>query len=244
MVILLYAGWSYGFAGGSPQFYYIIGLLAVAVLGLFAQSRVQSTFKRYSQMQANNGLTAAQVAENLLRNNNSNVTVRQVSGSLTDNYNSRTGIVSLSQTVYSSYSVAAMAVAAHEVGHVMQYENDYAPIKFRNTLLPIASFGANFSYLIVLAGLFMGSMGYMVSLIGVAIFAFTFIFQLVTLPVELNASSRALDMLTAGGYITGAEQENAARKVLRAAALTYIVAALSSLLSLLRLLSIANSRRR
>ncbi|MBO4562577.1 MAG: zinc metallopeptidase, partial [Clostridia bacterium] len=170
--------------------------------------------------------------------------VAPTAGTLTDNYNPQTGCVSLSQSVYSSTSVAAIAVAAHECGHVMQYESEYGAIRFRNSLLPIANIGARFSYLLVLLGLFMGALGYYVSLIGVALFAFALIFQLLTLPIELNASNRALDMLTSGGYIARGEEEDAARKVLRAAAFTYVVAVLSSAISFLRLLAIANSGRR
>lgn len=222
----------------------LIAALAVMVLGIIAQSRVQSTFREYSGMQAASGMTAADIASRLLRSNGSSVQIAPTAGSLTDNYNPQTGCVSLSQSVYSSRSVAAIAVAAHECGHVMQYENDYTAIKFRNSLLPIANIGARFSYLLVILGLIMGAMGHIVSLIGVALFAFALIFQLLTLPIELDASNRALDMLTSGGYIQRGEEEAAARKVLRAAAFTYVVAALSSAISFLRLLSIANSGRR
>ena len=126
----------------------------------------------------------------------------------------------------------------------MQYENGYSAIKLRNFLLPAANIGARFSYILVIIGLFLGTLGYYVSIVGVALFAFAFAFQLLTLPVELNASRRALDMLTAGGYITGQQEENAARKVLRAAAFTYVVAVLSAAISFLRLLAIARSGRR
>lgn len=222
----------------------LIAAIAVMVLGIIAQARVQSTFNKYSQTHASSGLTAAEVAQRLLAANGGSVRVAQTPGTLTDNYNPKTGCVSLSQSVYSSTSIAAIAVAAHECGHVMQYESDYAPIKFRNTLLPVANIGARFSYLLVLLGIFMGSFGYIVSMIGVALFAFAFLFQLITLPVELNASTRALDMLTSAGYIDHGEEEGSARKVLRAAAFTYLVAVLSSAVSLLRLLAIANSNRR
>ena len=126
----------------------------------------------------------------------------------------------------------------------MQYESGYGLIKLRNAILPVANIGARFSYLIVIIGLLMGAMGHTVCMIGVALFGFALAFQLLTLPVELDASNRALNMLTAGGYITGNAEENAARKVLRAAAFTYLVAVLSSAISFLRLLMIANSNRR
>ena len=150
----------------------------------------------------------------------------------------------MSETVYSSSSVAALAVAAHECGHVMQYESGYMPIRIRNSILPVANIGARFSYLLVFLGLVIGGMGYYLSLAGVALFAFALIFQLITLPVELDASNRALAMLAEGGYLSGAEQQNAAQKVLKAAAFTYFVAVLSSAITLLRLMSIASYGRR
>lgn len=222
----------------------LLAALAIMVLGIIAQARVKSTFNKYSGVKGLSGLTAAQIAESLLRNNGSGVGVRQIDGSLTDNFNPKTGCVSLSQSVYSSTSVAAIAVAAHECGHVMQYESGYSAIKLRNFLLPAANIGARFSYILVILGLFLGTLGYYISIVGVAFFAFALAFQLLTLPVELNASRRALDMLSAGGYITGQEEENAARKVLRAAAFTYVVAVLSAAVSFLRLLAIARSGRR
>lgn len=222
----------------------LIAALAVMVLGIFASSRVQKVFNRYSQMPSSGGKTAAHVANDLLRAGGSSVSVQQISGSLTDNYNPKAGAVSLSQTVYNSTSIAAIAVAAHECGHVMQYESGYSLIKFRNTLLPVANIGARFSYILVIIGLMMGAMGHVVSMIGVVLFGFALAFQLLTLPVELDASNRALNMLTAGGYIRGNSEENAARKVLRAAAFTYLVAVLSAAISFLRLLMIANSNRR
>lgn len=224
--------------------YYLIALLGIMIIGMIAQAKVNSTFTRYSQMDSGCGKPAAQVAHELLASHGSSVAVTAINGSLTDNYNPKTGQVALSQSVYSSSSVAALAVAAHECGHVMQYESGYTPIMIRNSILPVANIGARFSYLLVLVGLIMGGAGYYISMAGVALFAFALIFQLITLPVELNASNRALDMLAEGGYIVGAERETAARKVLRAAAFTYFVAVLSSAVMLLRLMSIASYGRR
>ena len=223
---------------------YLFAAIAVMVLGLIAQARVKSVYSKYSQVTASCGRTAASVAADLLYCNGSSVRVQQISGSLTDNFNPKTGCVSLSQTVYNSTSIAAIAVAAHECGHVMQYQEGNGLIKLRNAILPVANIGARFSYLLVILGLFLGSFGYTVSMIGVVLFAFAFAFQLFTLPIELDASKRALNMLTAGGYITGAEEESSAKKVLRAAAFTYVVAVLSAAVSFLRLLAIANSTRR
>lgn len=222
----------------------LIALFGLMLLGLVAQSKVATTFKKYSQTSASCGLSASQVAQALLRSNGSSVHIQMIRGSLTDNFNPKTGCVSLSESVYPSPSIAAIAVAAHECGHVMQYEQGYGAIRFRNALLPAANIGSHFSYLLVIAGLFLGKLGYAVSLIGVALFAIVFLFQLITLPIELNASSRAISMLVSGGYIRGREEEAAARKVLRAAAFTYVVAVLSAAVSLLRLFAIANSGRR
>lgn len=225
--------------------------VVIMIVGLIAQAKVKSTFSKYSEVPASSGMTAANIAEELLSSNGSTVNVAQIPGTLTDNYNPKTGSVSLSEAVYSSTSVAAIAVAAHECGHVMQYEQGYRPIHIRNTILPVASFGSKYSYLLVFIGIlisyllqWMGTIGYYISIAGVALFAFALAFQLITLPVELNASKRALDMLTAGGYITGAEEEAAAKKVLRAAAMTYVVAALAAAVSFLRLLWILRSGRR
>lgn len=223
---------------------YILALLVVMVLGMIAQARVSSTFNKFANVDSGCGKAASQVARELLSSHCSSVAVGAIRGSLTDNYNPKTGQVSLSETVYSSSSIAALAVAAHECGHVMQYESGYAPIKLRNSILPVANIGARFSYILVIIGLLMGGMGYYISLAGVALFAFALIFQLITLPVELDASRRALDMLSEGGYIMGAEQEEGAQKVLRAAAFTYFVAVLSSAVTLLRLMSIASYGRR
>ena len=222
----------------------LLAAIAVMVLGVIAQVGVQNTFNKYSQVMASSGRTASQIAQELLSRNGSRVMVQPIQGSLTDNYNPKTGCVSLSQSVYNSTSIAAIAVAAHECGHVMQYEKGYSPIKLRNSILPIANIGARFSYILVLIGLFIGTMGYTISMIGVILFGFAFVFQLLTLPVELDASNRALDMLNAGGYIRVGEEENAARKVLWAAAFTYVVAVLSAAISFLRLFAIAQSTRR
>lgn len=247
MMLLLSSGYypgrlSLNLSGG--QGILLIALFGLMLLGFVAQSKVANTFKKYSQTRASCGLSASQTAEALLRTNGSSVRIQMIRGTLTDNFNPKTGVVSLSESVYSSPSISALAVAAHECGHVMQYEKGYGAIHFRNALLPAANIGSHFSYLLVIAGLFLGKFGYVVSLIGVALFAIVFLFQLITLPIELNASSRAISMLVSGGYIRGREEEAAARKVLRAAAFTYVVAVLSAAVSLLRLFAIANSGRR
>lgn len=229
----------YGYYGYDTLF---LAVIVVFILGIWAQIRVKNTYKKYSQEYASSGVTAANMAERMLSEHGSSVQVTMIPGSLTDNYNPRTGLVSLSESTYGSTSVAALAVAAHEIGHVMQHQEGYIPIRIRNAILPAASIGSTAAPYIVILGAIMGS--YNLAMIGVYLFLAMLIFQIVTLPVELNASSRGLEMLESGGYISY-DQRGDAKAVLKAAAMTYIVAALSTLVSFLRLLMIAgNSRRR
>lgn len=230
----------YGYGYGSYDIL-LFGVIAVFILGIWAQSRVQKIYRQYSTVGSSSGISAAEMASRLLRQNGSSVQVTQIAGNLTDNYNPRTGVVSLSQGVYGSSSIAALAIAAHEIGHVMQHENDYLPIRIRNMVLPAASIGSRSAPYITLLGVLMGS--YNLAMIGVWLFLAMLIFQVVTLPVELNASGRALDMLQDGGYISN-DQRYSARKVLNAAAMTYVVAALSTLISFLRLFMLARNTRR
>lgn len=216
-------------------------LIAIFILGLIAQSRVKSVYKKYSSVYAVSGIAAADMARQMLYDHGSSVQVTMTGGTLTDNYNPKTGLVSLSQSTYSSSSVAALAVAAHEIGHVMQHQEGYLPIKLRNAILPAASVGSTAAPYIVILGVIMGS--YNLAMIGVYLFFAMLLFQIVTLPVEFNASRRGLAMLESGGYISESQQSGA-EAVLRAAAMTYVIAALSALVSFLRLLMIANSSRR
>ncbi len=227
----------YGYGNGG----YFFLLILVMILGFAAQAGVTNTYKKYSQVLASSRIPAGELARALLRNGGSNVTVNEISGDLTDHFDPRTGVVSLSQSVYPSSSVAALAVAAHEVGHVMQYEEGYLPIKIRNAILPAASLASKASVFIVLAGVLFGIFD--LAMLGVYLFLAMLAFQLVTLPVEFNASRRGIEMLTSGGYITS-EEAPGAKSVLRAAALTYVVAVLSTVVTLLRLFAIANSTRR
>ncbi len=222
--------------------YLFFAVIVVAVLGGIASARVNSIFQKFARMPARSGLPAHAVAQRLLLEGGSSASLSQVGGQLTDHYDPKNNAVGLSQAVYNQSSVAALAVAAHEIGHVMQYQDGYGPIRLRNALLPVARIGSGAAPWLVILGVMMGSFG--LASFGAWLFAGILLFQLVTLPVELNASRRALDMLTAGGYIDRADEEYAARKVLNAAAATYVVAALSSLVSFLRLLAMANSTRR
>ncbi len=217
-------------------------LLILMVVSLFAQGRVQRVFQKYANEPAASGKTAESVAYELLaRYGAGNVRIELVSGALTDHYNPKTGVVGLSQAVYGERSVSALAVAAHEIGHVLQHEEGYLPIRIRNAVLPAASIGSNLAPWSVILGLFLGS--YNLSMVGVVLFGAVLAFQLATLPAELNASSRALRMLEDGGYVDYSQSDDA-KKVLRAAAMTYVLATLAALVSFLRLYSIASSSRR
>ena len=221
--------------------FYLILLLLVMVLSMFAQGKVQRTFARYAEMPTERGIPASEVARELLTQHDSGVELTQVSGTLTDHFNPKTGIVGLSDQVYGSSSIAAVAVAAHEIGHVMQYQEGYFPIRLRNAVLPVAAIGSQAAPWIVLAGLFFGNGT--LAMVGVVLFGAMLLFQVVTLPVEFNASGRALRMLEEGNYISY-EEADGARKVLNAAAMTYVYAALAALITFLRLLSLANRARR
>lgn len=225
----------------SSDFLYFL-LLAVFVLSMIASGRVTKTFNKYSDERADSGVTGAQLAQDLLNNYGEPIPVHAVSGQLTDHFDPVNNTVGLSQAVYGSNSVSALAVTAHEIGHVLQYQQDYAPIRMRNNILPVASFASSASPFIIIGGILLGMTK--LAMVGVWLFAAVLVFQLVTLPVEFNASRRGLTMLEQGGYITR-EQLPHAKAVLRAAAMTYVWAAVAALINLLRFLSmVSNSRRR
>lgn len=211
------------------------------LLGLWAQMRVSSAFKKYSAVHAHNGMSAEEVARSMLnRSGCGEVSVRTVSGNLTDHYDPRNNTLRLSDGVYGSTSVAAIGVAAHECGHAMQQHEDYAPLKLRSALVPVVNLGSNLYFPIFLLGLVFSWEPLLY--VGIACFALTLVFALVTLPVEFNASGRALSVLEEQGYLSRDEMDGA-RAVLNAAAMTYVAAAISSLLQLVRLLIIARDRR-
>ena len=226
----------------NTQSFLYFALLVVMILSFVAQGQVQRIFKRYSGERAQCGKTAAEVASELLgRYSGEFVQIEAVQGRLTDHFNPATKTVGLSTAVYGESSVAALAVAAHEIGHVLQHQEGYLPIRLRNAVLPAANIGSNLAPWIVIAGVIFGSFN--LAMVGVVLFGAVLLFQLVTLPAELNASSRALRMLEEGGYV-GYEQTGDARKVLRAAAMTYVLATIAALISFLRLFMIAASSRR
>lgn len=221
----------------------MILVAAGAVLCMLASMHVNTTYTRYSRMAAACGLTGADVARLILeRNGVTDVQVQHVSGNLTDHYDPSKQVVNLSDAVYGSRSVAALGVAAHECGHVMQHEEGYTPLQFRTALVPIANFGSNAGIWIVLLSLILG-LSSTLTTIGIVLFSMGVLFQLVTLPVEFNASHRALVMLEQYGVL-GTDENRKARAVLKAAALTYVAAAASSILQLLRLMLLSNRRNR
>ena len=217
-------------------------ILPAILFALYVQTKVSSTFNKYKNVYNRRGLTSQEVARRILDENGlTNVTIEHISGNLTDHFDPSVNVVRLSDSVYNRNSVAAIGVAAHEVGHAIQHATEYSPIKIRNDILPIVNIGSNLATPIVIAGLIFSFQ----PLISIGIFLFTFIvfFQAITLPVEFNASSRALQTLESFNILDVDELQQS-KSVLRAAAMTYVAALLSALLSLVRLLIISNGRRR
>ena len=211
------------------------------LLGLWAQFKVKTAYAKYRKIGTERGVTAEQVARDLLaRDGNSGVAIEPIAGELTDNYDPRANVLHLSQGVYGNNSIAAIGIAAHECGHAMQDRHDYAPLKLRSAIVPVVSIGSNLYFPIFLAGIIFSWKPLMT--IGILCFSLTLLFSLVTLPVEFNASKRAITALSQGGYVN--EQElRGVQSVLNAAALTYVAAAISSLLQLLRLLILSRNSR-
>lgn len=220
---------------------YIIFIIPALLFGIWAQISVQSAFSKYSRVPSARGYTGAEVAKLLLEQNGIyDVTIRHISGSLTDNFNPREKTLNLSDDVYNSTSVAAIGVAAHETGHAIQHAVGYRPIKWREAIIPVTQLGSWAYFPIILLGIVFSSQT-LVN-VGILLFATIALFQLVTLPVEFNASNRAIATLENNGILYGNESTGA-KAVLRAAALTYVAALVSSLAQLLRLLVIFGGRR-
>jgi Zn-dependent membrane protease YugP len=223
---------------------YLVFMLPAIALVMFAQYRVKSTFTKYSQVRNQRGLTGAQVAAEILRANGLyDVPVEHIRGDLTDHYDPRTRTLRLSDPVYGSTSVAALGVAAHETGHALQHQHHYVPLELRSAIVPAASFGSSIGPIVIIAGVFTGVAG--LAWLGIALFAAATLFALITLPVEFNASSRALAQLTTLGIIDRTEYQQD-RKVLNAAALTYVAGFVAALLQLLYWVSVVsgNGNRR
>ena len=236
-----YYGGFYGFYFDPTYWLVIVG----ALLCILAQTRVSSTFHKYARVRSRSRKTGAQAAQRILELSGIyDVHVEYIKGELTDHYDPRAKVVRLSQSTYGSDSIAAIGVAAHECGHALQHNKGYAPLKIRTALVPAANIGSKLGIPIILLGVLFG-MNQLFIQIGIWVFAVAVLFQIVTLPVEYNASSRALAMLGDYGLMEN-EETKGCRKVLNAAALTYVAAAASSILQLLRLILLFgnNSRRR
>lgn len=222
--------------------YWII-FIGTAIASWVVQSSLQSKFKKYSQVPLPYGMTGADVARKMLRDNGINdVQVTHTPGHLTDHYNPQTKTVNLSESVYNSCSIAAAAVAAHECGHALQHANAYAPLKMRSALVPVVSFASQWVMWILLAGMFLINSFPSLMLFGIILFAMTTLFSFITLPVEINASQRAVKWLLSAG-ITNDRTTSMAESALRSAAYTYVIAALSSLATLMYYIMIFLGRR-
>ena len=233
--------YGYGFGWDATYFLVLIGV----VICLVAQTKMKSTFNKYVRVRSRNNLTGREAAEQILRNSGIyDVRVDRIAGNLTDHYDPTNKVLRLSDATYDSTSVAAVGVAAHECGHALQHAEGYAPLTFRSALVPVANFGSQIAWpLIIIGFLFNGSMSVLLIEIGIIAFSLAVLFQIVTLPVEFNASSRALKMLGNSGMLYQDEVADV-RKVLTAAALTYVASTAAAVLQLLRLVMLANNRRR
>lgn len=236
----------FGFGYGYPMFYgfdrtYLLVLIA-AIFSMWASARVNSTYSKYAKVCSMQGLTGAEAAQRILYHAGlSNIRVEHVSGNLTDHYDPKSKVLRLSDSTYSSASVAAIGVAAHECGHAIQDAEGYSPLRLRSTLVPAANLGSRLGIPIILLGVLLGS-NYTLVQIGIWVFSLAVLFQLVTLPVEFNASNRAMRILGDRGML-GQEELGMCKKVLSAAAMTYVAAAASSIIQLLRLVLLFGRRR-
>ena len=236
-------GYGYGIGYGI-DIYYLLLVVPAFLLALWAQIKVKGTYKKMSAVRNSRGLTGAQAASRVLYEHGvTNVRIERVSGTLTDHYDPRANVIRLSDGVFDSTSVAAVGIACHEAGHAVQYAKNYAPIRMRNAILPVCNVGSKIGLPLAIIGLVIGSMvGRWLFWAGILLYGLVALFQLVTLPVEFNASRRALQTIDDTGMLAGDEYRGA-RKVLTAAALTYVAALAVSLANLLRLI-LRNTRRR
>lgn len=228
-----------------PYYYwdptYFLVLIGVA-LSLLASAKVKSAYNKYSKVMARSGITAEQVAAMILRNAGVNgVTIRPIAGELTDNYSPKDHTLNLSENVYGSSSIAAIGVAAHECGHAIQHAQGYVPLGIRSAIVPVVNFGSTLSWPMIIIGLLIPKLSIFIQ-IGILLFTLVVIFQMITLPVEFNASGRAIAILRDGGFLYE-DEIGGAKKVLTAAALTYVAAMITASLQLLRLVMIFGRRR-
>ncbi len=220
---------------------YLVIVLPMLILTMIAQARVTSTYQKYAKVASRRGITAEEAVRGILQANGlTDVAITRVAGNLTDHYDPRSNSIALSDTVYGNTSVAAIGVAAHEAGHAIQHATGYLPVKIRTAIVPVTQFGAKLSTPLVILGLLLGF--YPLAYVGILLFGLTTVFQLVTLPTEFDASHRAMKALE-GGYLAEDELQGT-RKVLSAAAMTYLAALFVSLASLLRLILIVNGNGR
>ena len=226
---------------------YIVLVLPCILLSLWASSNVNSTFKRYSKQFSSRRITGADAARRVLSANGVHgVRIDRVSGNLTDHYDPKTNVIRLSDSVYDSTSTSAIGVACHEAGHAVQYAESYAPIKLRAAIIPLTNFGSKIAMPLILAGVLftaLGSFSDTLVYLGIAAFGLSFVFQIITLPVEFNASRRAMRAIEEANILT-AEEQKGARKTLTAAAMTYVAATAVALAQLLRLILLFGNRRR
>ena len=215
-----------------PYWWLIIPAL---VLGMIAQAKVRSTYSRLSQVSVRSGMTGADMARRILDANGLNdLPIERIGGTLSDHYDPRARALRLSGDVHDGATVAAVGIAAHEAGHAIQHARSYVPLSVRNAIYPVASFGSNLGPILVIAGLLFGMIQPLI-MVGIALFAAAVVFSIITLPVEFNASKRAVMILSAGGFLSS-DEVTGAKSVLSAAALTYVASALASVLTLLRLI--------
>lgn len=221
---------------------YVLIVLPAVILAMWASANVNSTFKKYSKVPSSSGYTGMDAARRILDANGlTNIRIEHVSGNLTDHYDPKAGVIRLSDAVYANNSAAAIGVAAHEAGHAVQHAEKYAPLVIRNAIIPICSIGSNLAMPLIILGLVLDMFG--LCYIGILAFGLAALFQLITLPVEFNASRRALAALESSGRFSDTDLKNAG-KTLRAAALTYVAALAVALASLLRIIVIVGGRNR
>ena len=232
-------GFFYGF-----DWTYLVFIVPCIIITLICQVKVQSTFSKYSKIRNSRNITGAQAAEYVLRQNGvTGVSIEHVSGSMTDHFDPRTNVIRLSDTVYNSNSVAAVGVACHEAGHAVQHAVGYLPNKIRGIILPMAKIGSQLSWILILLGLiFTAKVGFVLLYIGIVLFSLSVLFTIATLPVEFNASKRALECIRESDLLYG-DEYTGAKRTLQAAAMTYVASALTAIMQLLRLIVIARSRR-
>ena len=237
-----YYGYYYGF-----DWTYLVLILPCLILSLWASSSVNRTFKRYSTQYSQRRITGADAALRVLHSNGVyNIRIERISGNLTDHFDPKTNVIRLSDGVYDSTSTAAIGVACHEAGHAVQYAQSYAPIKLRAAIIPLTNFGSKLAMPLILIGIllsYLGNFSYTLVYLGIACFGLSLVFQLVTLPVEFNASRRAIRAIDDGDILTQQELVGA-RRTLRAAAMTYVAATAVALAQLLRLIILFGRRRK